>query len=276
MRILVTGGNQGIGFALCRQLAVDHNCHVYLSARSPEKGLSAVEKIAESINQSDSKGSVEFIPLDTSSDESVRAAAEETRARLGSEKLYGIVNNAGIGLNTGMNGDIINTNLYGPKRVIETFFDLLDQDKGRVVNVGSGSGPNYVSGCSIDDKKILCSPESATWEYIEQHAKDKINKPGVNVYGLSKALLSCYTGVLAREHPNILFSCISPGFINTQMTSGYGASKSPEEGTKSILHCLLDDVNGNGFYYGSDAKRSPYHFMRNPGEPEYDGVNPFL
>jgi NAD(P)-dependent dehydrogenase (short-subunit alcohol dehydrogenase family) len=202
MRILVTGGNQGIGFALCKQLAVDHNCHVYLSARSPDKGMSAVEKITDNINQSGSKGSVEFIELDTSNDESVKAAAEKTRARLGSEKLYGIVNNAGIGLNTGMGGDIINTNLYGPKRVIETFFDLLDQEKGRVVNLGSGSGPNYVSGCSIDDKKILCSPESVTWEYIEQHAKDKMNS-GVNVYGLSKALLSCYT----CEH--YLFLCVS-------------------------------------------------------------------
>ena len=27
-------------------------------------------------------------------------------------------------------------------------------------------------------------------------------------------------------------------------------------------------------YYGSDGMRSPYHFMRNPGEPVYDGVPP--
>ena len=27
-------------------------------------------------------------------------------------------------------------------------------------------------------------------------------------------------------------------------------------------------------FYGSDAKRSPLHFMRNPGEPPYDGAKP--
>lgn len=275
MKILVTGGNQGIGFAVCKQLAVDHNCHVFLTARSTEKATSAVQRIAESITQNNSGGSIEFIPLDTSSDESVIAAAKETRARLGEhEKLYGIVNNAGIGLNTAMNGDIINTNLYGPKRVVDAFLDILDEKKGRVVNLGSGSGPNHVSTCSLEDKKMFCSPEKTTWEWMEKHIQDRINSS--NVYGLSKALLASYTGLLAVEHPNILFSCVSPGFIDTQMTSGWGASKKPEEGTKSILDCLFNDLDGNGYYYGSDAKRSPYHYMRNPGEPEYDGVNPFV
>ena len=30
--------------------------------------------------------------------------------------------------------------------------------------------------------------------------------------------------------------------------------------------------NGNGWYYGSDGLRSPLHYMRNPGEPPWDGV----
>ena len=30
----------------------------------------------------------------------------------------------------------------------------------------------------------------------------------------------------------------------------------------------------SGWYYGSDGARSPLHFMRNPGEPAYDGVVP--
>jgi hypothetical protein len=31
---------------------------------------------------------------------------------------------------------------------------------------------------------------------------------------------------------------------------------------------------GNGWYYGSDAKRSPLHKYREPGTPEYDGSLP--
>ncbi len=274
----MTGANQGIGFALSRQLAMDYNCHVYLTARSEKKGMDAVNAINNSISgKKDCTGRAEFIPLDVSNDASVTAAAEATRAKLGDGSLYGIVNNAGIGLNTGMTGDILNTNLYGTKRVCEAFLPLLDQSKGRIVNLGSGSGPMYTGGQSVDDKKILCSPDSdeCTLAWIDAHASQRNN--GMNdSYGLSKALVACYTGFLARTYPNILSSCVTPGFIDTQMTSGWGASKTPEQGTVPILHTLFDTLEGNGYYYGSDAKRSPYHFMRNPGEPVYDGVNPFL
>jgi len=283
MRVLVTGGNQGIGFALCRQLAVEHNCHVLLSARSQQKGMDAVSKIDDAIGKTPGcNGSVDFLKLDTSDDESVAAAAASFAATVGGDnqkKLGAIVNNAGIGLNTGHSGDILNTNLYGPKRVCEHFMPLLDQKNGRIVNLGSGSGPMYTSSLRTEaDKALLCSGAEgdATWEDIEKHAKEKLNSTQ-NAYGLSKGLLACYSGVLAREYPNLKVSCVSPGFIDTQMTSGYGASKSPEEGTLSIRNCLFEPLkHGSGWYYGSDGVRSQYHFMRNPGEPEYDGVNPFL
>lgn len=263
-KILVTGGNTGIGFAICKQLAVDRNCHVFLTARTPAKGEAAVAEIQKL------GGSVEFVPLDVTKDESVLAAAETIKSKLqtDSSSLYGVVNNAGIGLNTGY-GDIMDTNLFGTKRVCEAFLDMIDQEKGRIVNFGSGSGPMYVSGCSREDQKVLCEPSTVTWEWIENHSK------GSGDYGKSKALLACYTGFFAREHPNILSSAVSPGFINTQMTEGWGATKSPDEATVSVMKCLFDELKGNGYYYGSDGLRSPYHFMRNPGEPEYDGVNPF-
>uniref|UniRef100_A0A7S3PUV6 Protochlorophyllide reductase n=1 Tax=Chaetoceros debilis TaxID=122233 RepID=A0A7S3PUV6_9STRA len=271
MRILVTGANQGIGFALSRQLVIEHNCHVILTARSPEKGMNAVAQISESMAKtSGCSGSIEFLPLDVSNDSSVK----EARSKLDNTKLDGIVNNAGIGLNTGMTGDILNTNLYGTKRVCESFLDLLDEEKGRIINLGSGSGPMYTGGCSAEDKRYLCSPQDCTWDWIQNHAETRNN--GSDSYGLSKSLVACYTGVLAREHPNILSSCVTPGFIDTQMTAGWGASKSPDQGTLPMKHCLFEDLEGNGWYYGSDAKRSPYHFMRSPGEPVYDGVNPFI
>mmetsp|Transcript_11229 Transcript_11229/g.12859 ORF Transcript_11229/g.12859 Transcript_11229/m.12859 type:complete len:278 (-) Transcript_11229:20-853(-) len=274
--ILVTGGNQGIGFSLCKQLVTEHNCHVILTARNVKRGQAAASKIESAVTPS-SSGSIEFIPLDTSDISSIKKCKEETSDKLNGESLYGIVNNAGIGLNTG-SGDIIQTNLYGPKHVSEEFLDLLDPNEGRIVNLGSGSGPMYVGGCNIEDKRILCGPSDenskVTWEYIEEYAK---KNAGGNDYGLSKALLASYTAWFARKYPNITTSCVSPGFIDTQMTRGWGASKSPDQATLAIKKCLLDDLDGaNGWYYGSDGLRSPYHFMRNPGEPIYDGVNPFL
>lgn len=277
MRVLVTGGNQGIGYALCRQLALEHDCHVLLSARSDQKGMAAVSKIENAIGKTPGcKGSVAFLQLDTSDDESVAKAAASVAQS--SKQLGAIVNNAGIGLNTGQ-GDILNTNLYGPKRVCEHFIPMLDEKNGRIVNLGSGSGPMYTGSVrSEKDRAFLCSGPSgdATWADIEEYAKSNLNSAG-DVYGLSKALVACYTGVLARQYPNLLVSCVTPGFIDTQMTAGYGASKTPEQGTMPIRKCLFESLeNGSGWYYGSDGVRSPYHFMRSPGEPEYDGVNPYL
>ena len=260
----------GIGYALCKQLATKDNCHVFLTARNPDRGQKAVDTIRKL------GGSVEFIPLDTCDEASIKNAAKTTKDILSEKKLYGIVNNAGIGINTGISNELmLKTNLYGPKLVCENFLDLLDPENGRIVNLGSGGGPSYVSGVrSNEDLKILCSPDSeaCTWEWIENYAQKHIE----NGYGFTKAMLACYTGLFAREHPNIKTSCVTPGYILTQMTDGYGATKSPEEGLVSIRKALFDDLPGNGWYYGSDGERSPYHFMRSPGEPVYDGVNPYL
>jgi hypothetical protein len=48
-----------------------------------------------------------------------------------------------------------------------------------------------------------------------------------------------------------------------------------EKGTVSIKHLLFAEDVGSGWYYGSDAVRSPLHYMRNPGEPAYDGSPAF-
>jgi len=42
-RVVVTGGNAGIGFALCKQLALEDGCYVYMGTRSLERGGAALE-----------------------------------------------------------------------------------------------------------------------------------------------------------------------------------------------------------------------------------------
>lgn len=272
--VFVTGGNAGIGAAICKQLVLDRGCRVFLGSRSMERGQNAIKEM----DLGDKEDNISLVQCDVQSDESVKDAAAKVGEALGDQKLMGLINNAGTGLGHGVTDkDVINTNFYGPKRVCDNFMAMMDPKAGRIVNIGSGGGPSFVKKISdVAVKKQMCS-SSTSWAELEVLMKrflDGDNFGGGACYGLSKAGLTVYTMQLAAKHPNIKVSCVSPGFILTNMTKGYGATKPPEEGTVSTMHCLFDELPGNGFYYGSDGLRSPLHFMRSPGEPEYDGEAP--
>jgi NAD(P)-dependent dehydrogenase (short-subunit alcohol dehydrogenase family) len=278
-RILVTGGSAGIGLALCHQLVVEDGCHVYLGSRSLERGQAAVASI-DAVRPAGCSGFVELVHLDVGDADSVSAAVDAVRASLGPNgSLYGLVNNAGTGLATGASPDeVVNTNLFGVKRMCDAFLEA-GLVSSRIVNVGSGSGPGYVRRCPLQTQPALCKAP-ADWAAIESQlarSEDGMSGFGSSAdvnggYGISKALVALYTMLCARMHPEITSSCVSPGWIKTKLVGDSGATKRPEEGTVSIRHCLFQPLEGNGWYYGSDAVRSPLHFMRNPGEPAYDGV----
>ena len=90
--VLVTGANTGIGYALCKLLATEHGCSVLLGSRTKSKG----EKAVADIKKLAPNASVELVEIDVSSDESVAAAAAAVKAK--GVTLYGLVNNAGVGL----------------------------------------------------------------------------------------------------------------------------------------------------------------------------------
>jgi len=275
--ILVTGGNAGIGRACCKLLASTHGSKVIMGSRSVEKGNAAIASIAEEAPET--KGMISVVQLDVQDDASVKAAAESIKASLGGEPLFAIVNNAGAGLAHGVDtGPILDVNLYGVKRVCDAIVPLLGPKGSRIVNVGSGIGPGWMSRAADPIKSTLCSP-SVKWEQIDEIVKANLASagegenagkgPAMNAYGLSKATLMAYTSVLVQAYPHILTSTISPGFIDTAMTKGFGAKLTPEQGTVSIRHCLFNELAGNGWMYGSDGKRSPIDASREPGEPEY-------
>ena len=272
-RILVTGGNSGIGLALCAQLAED-GAFVYLGARTAEKAEAAVASLVASSPAL--AGLLAPLAIDPGFDASVASAA----ASLSGVQLYAIVNNAGTGLgHQPAAAEVLNVNALAPKRETEALQPLLAPG-GRVVNVGSGAASSFVKTQPEEVQRLLCNPPDA-WAPLaallvaKQADAAFMQEPYPGPYGLSKAVLAAYTMLMAKAAPAVLFSCVSPGFIATRMTAGLGASKQPEEGTGSIKHALFAPLAGNGWYYGSDGVRSPYHFMRNPGEPPYDGTPPF-
>ena len=116
-----------------------------MGSRSQERGQKAIDELPEGC-----KGKIEVLQVDVASEQSVKAAAVALRARLGDAKLYGLCNNAGVGLShKGLTTeDIIITNSYGPRWMVENFIDMIDATNGRIVNTGSGAGPMYAGKAS--------------------------------------------------------------------------------------------------------------------------------
>jgi len=280
----------GIGLALCKQLCQEHpNVTVYLGSRNKERGEAAVQEVKDVAGD---QANVELVVLDVSSDESVHEAARQLKAK--GVTLTALVNNAGTGAGLGhgdhvTNEDTLNVNLMGTKRCVDAFLDLLQTGDGyyaKIINVSSGSGPLYVQAQPIERQKTFCNPDIC-WEEILQECHRGVplddpahGKTGLGYYGLSKALLNSYTGLLANQlaasqrHKKVLVFSISPGYIATKLTSPWGGGKPVDQGTISIKHCLFEanDPVQSGWFFGSDSQRSPLHYLRNPGEPAFDGV----
>jgi len=244
--ILVTGGTGNIGLALCTQLA-KAGYSVLLCARNREKGEAAVKQLSR-------HGAVRLVLLDVGNKDSVQAAAQS----LADVKLFAIVNNAGV-MARGASRVALDTNLCGTMSVCRAFIPFLEE-RGRVVNVSSASGPWFLNKASAQVKAVLMNP-GVTWAEIEEQAHALAGKDD---YGLSKACINAFTMLLAREYPQFRINACSPGYIPT-------ASAAEKKGTVAIKYLLFDDPPGNGRYYGSDAKRSPLDCNRDPGSPPYDG-----
>ena len=279
-RILVTGGNKGIGRAICAELLSKHSdVYVLLGSRDGGRGAKTVEELKSSIKGCD--GRIGCIELDVSSEKSVTDAAETVSSKLGSnECLYGIVNNAGV-LGESYE-EAINVNYFGTRRVNEAFGKYIQKPGGRVVNIASASGPMYVSSCS--DRKLrnlLANPSTISGgiEELDAIAKSYFhnqNDYSGDAYGLSKALINAYTVIHAKSEPDLIINSCTPGVINTDMTrnAGMGATNPPVKGTISPLHCLMSTEISKlptGRYYGSDAVRSPLDRYRGPGDPPFEG-----
>ena len=279
-RILITGANKGIGLAIAKRCVADHDdVEVILACRSKARGDAAAASLASP--------RVSVVELDSTSDASVVAAAAEVAKRHGDAPLYGVVNNAGIA--AGTVAEILETNVRGPIRVDAAFLPLL-ADGGRIVEISSGAAPTCVVNAPPERQKFFTDPTRAGIESLVEEAVAAPDLAALGLgasrggYGLSKALLNCHTICLAREHPALGINACTPGLVNTDLlvtaapwflpsflvpilATRAMKAKTPDEGTRAPLALLFDDLEGNGRFYGSDAKRSP---LDTPRDPEKD------
>ena len=188
--VVVTGVSRGLGLAIATRIAGDGYKVIGMSRNKSE----AYEKLMSRL-----PGQVEFQPLDLSDIDSIAGVARETTKKSG--PIYGLVNNAGIGLDgvlaTMLQTDIdrvFRTNLLGPITLTKHIMrSMLSKREGRMVNVSS----------------IVAST----------------GFHGLSVYAATKAGLEGFTRSLSREagKRNITVNCVAPGYMETEMMAGFQA-----------------------------------------------------
>ena len=227
---VVTGGNKGIGFGICRALA-KQGIRTILTARDVSKGEIAKEQLKKEGLE------VVFHPLDVTAQDSIGSLADFLTSEFG--RLDVLINNAAIRKDAGMMGldvpveivrEMMETNVYGPLVLCQTLAPLLkNSSAGRVVNVSSGMGSLTSMG------------------------------GGSPAYRITKTALNAMTKVLASEFrgTGVLVNCCHPGWVRTDM-GGRGASKSIDEGADTPVWLALLPKDGPTGGYFQDRKPMPW------------------
>ena len=138
---IVTGGNRGIGFEVCRQLAL-LGYRVVLTSRKVNQGLEAAEQLKRE------GGEIVFRPLDVTSQRQIKDLKHYVERYFGGADV--LVNNAAVYPDEGRGvleveaavyHSTMDTNLFGPLMLCQEIVPgMLERGYGRVVNVSSGAG----------------------------------------------------------------------------------------------------------------------------------------
>jgi NAD(P)-dependent dehydrogenase (short-subunit alcohol dehydrogenase family) len=218
---LVTGGNRGIGYEICKELA-HVGCHVILTSRNEEDGRRAVAKL-------DSGDKIVFRKLDITDIEEIEALRDWIVDTYG--RLDILINNAGVYLDEGVSvfdvgektmRDSLEVNFYGAFHLCRAFVPLMRKNGyGRIVNVSSGYGAMSEMGGQVA------------------------------AYRISKAALNVLSLIIAHElrDSNIKVNAVCPSWVNTEM-GGSMAPVSPETAAKDIVYfAMLEEGGPSGGFF---------------------------
>jgi NAD(P)-dependent dehydrogenase (short-subunit alcohol dehydrogenase family) len=215
---LVTGTNRGIGLEISKQLAAK-GITVIMTARNMQVGRPLVNELRRQWKH------VWYHQLNITDEKSILDVFEYLNNRW--EKLDILINNAGIFLDYGksvldLDLDIMRstmeTNLYGPLKLIQVMLPLLKKSEGaRIINISSTMGQFSTLG----------------------------GQGGA--YRISKTALNALTVILSDELSSygIIVNSVHPGWVRTDL-GGPNAIKSIEEGADTAVWIATADKIPNG------------------------------
>jgi 3-oxoacyl-[acyl-carrier protein] reductase len=191
--VIISGATRGLGLAIAERLAREGRYRLICVGRSPSNDFN--ELLAANPT------SIFFRPFDLADLEQIPTFMTDLTREFGA--LYGIINNAGIGLDGLLAtqhhteiSKVLRVNLESP--VLMTKYacrSMLTKREGRVINVSSIIATTGFNGLAV--------------------------------YAASKAGLEGFTRSLSRElgRAKITVNCIAPGYMETAMTAGLEGEK---------------------------------------------------
>jgi NAD(P)-dependent dehydrogenase (short-subunit alcohol dehydrogenase family) len=159
--VLVTGADTGLGLSLVKRFLQGG----YAVFAGVYRSRDPLDHLAGEYGNSPA-----IIPLDVADSDSIRAAVRQVRER--TSVLDIIINNAGIHLNNSKQSleqldfsdqhlqQTMEVNTFGPLRVIQQFFPLLEKGDGKLIlNISSEAGS--IADCRRENQFAYCMSKAA-------------------------------------------------------------------------------------------------------------------
>ncbi|MGB0680785.1 MAG: SDR family oxidoreductase, partial [Polyangiales bacterium] len=247
-RVLITGGNTGIGFATAQALLA-RGAVLYLTARDMDKGSKARARLKAQFPGSE----VQCLPLDLASFRSIRALASELTER--TDDLHVLIHNAGLALSERRETEegfemTFGVNHLGPFLLTQLLWStLLESTPARIIHVASDA---HRRGGDLDFDDL-------------QFTRRRYS--GIQAYCRSKLANILTTVELARRLQGhaITANALHPGVVATRFAQDGDVSGpmdwliklarpffiSPARGAETIVHLstspALAEVSGHYF-----------------------------
>jgi len=254
--ILITGSSSGIGKACALHLDI-LGFKVYAGVRKRADGDSLKEEASDKLNP---------IILDVTDTDSIQAAANIIEKENDGE-LYGLVNNAGIGISGVVEvtpveeiRKLMEVNVIGLFAVTQGMIPFLRKGRGRIINIGSSSGLMAFPGGSV-----YCASKFAV-RAITDSLRLELKHLGISVVMVAPGAIESEIWEKRKEYKAELRKRVRPEIAEHYKTLARFGDKIEQvikkipasEVAKAVADALTSAKPKCYYYVGSDAKGAAF------------------